>query len=65
MEIEFNELGFHVQKSSSLNSVSMYGNRVQQPWFLYMETEYIELGLCTWKPSSLNSISMFSPHQFS
>ena len=43
MEIEFNELGFHVQKSSSLNSVSMYRNRVQWTRFPCMENEFIEL----------------------
>ena len=44
MEIEFNELGFHVQKSSSMNLVSMYRNRVCWTRFPYIETEFIELG---------------------
>ena len=59
MEIEFNELGFHVQKSSSMNLVSMYRNRVCWTRFPYIETEFVELGFCTclhlWP---LNSVSV-------
>ena len=47
MEIEFNELGFHVQKPSSMNSVSMYRNRVCWTRFPYIETEFVELGFPT------------------
>ena len=43
MKIEFNELGFCVWKTSSKNSVYVYGNRVQQTRFLYIETEFFEL----------------------
>ena len=43
MKIEFNELGFCVWKTSSKNSVYVYGNRVQQTRFLYTETEFFEL----------------------
>ena len=48
IEIEFKELGFHTQKPSSMNSVSMYRNRV----------EFFELGFHVWKSSSLNSVSI-------
>ena len=57
MEIEFNKLGFHVQKQSSMNSVSMYRNWVCWTRFPYIETDFIELGFHTWKPSSLNLVS--------
>ena len=46
MEIEFNELGFHVHKPSSMYLVSMYRNRVHWTRFPYMEIEFVEL--CFW-----------------
>ena len=49
MEIEFIELGFHTWKPSSLNSISVYINRVQWTRFPYMETKFIEM----------NSVSMY------
>ena len=57
MEIEFNELGFHVQQPSSMYSVSMYRNQGCWTRFPYIETEFIELGFHTWKSSSLNFVS--------
>ena len=57
MEIEFNELGFHVQKPSSMNSFSIHGKRVhwthfpwtQLPWVCFRTVlirclYFIELG---------------------
>ena len=46
MEIEFNELGFHVHKPSSMYSVSMYRNQGCWTRFPYIETKFIEL--CFW-----------------
>ena len=57
MEIEFNELGFHVHKPSSMYLVSMYRNQGCWNRFPYMKTEFDELGFHTWKSSSLNFVS--------
>ena len=43
IEIEFKKLGFHTQKLSWMNSVSMYGKRVHWTRFLCMENKFIEL----------------------
>ena len=46
METEFIELDFCVYKPSSMNSVSIHGNRV-----LYMETEFVELDFLVCSPN--------------
>ena len=67
MEIEFNELGFHVQKPSSLNSFSMNSAPMgllqngldQMSLSLY---QIVLRVLDCWQTSSLNSFSLNSAH---
>ena len=41
MEIEFNELGFHVQKPSSMNSFSIHGKRVHWTHFPWTQLPWV------------------------